>query len=310
MAAEISICVFLLLTASIVLYGYAKFVRPAGILDRLADPEDRSEAAVLGTGVPKRSAPVALLAGIGSMLPRSPEEVKLARRELAAGGYRADSAVAVMAGIRVASAVISVIVALIVRNNITENPVARIVILVAGGALGYFAPDFVIGSLTKRRRIAIRLALPDVLDLLVICSEVGCALDQSIINVSRELAPVHPAICEELSIVNLEILAGSSRTEALRGLANRTGEDEIKKLVAILLQTDRFGTSIAEALRTQSDYLRTRRRQEAEERAGKVGVKLVFPIFFFCMPALLIVTAGPGLMQLMRNLLPAMKEFR
>jgi tight adherence protein C len=156
--------------------------------------------------------------------------------------------------------------------------------------------------MVKRRNDQIRLALPDVLDLLVICTEAGCGLDQAIINVSRELKNVHPAVSEELALVNMEIMAGKSRSEALRNFARRVGEEELKKIVAILIQTDRFGTSVADALRTQSDYLRIRRRQEAEERAGKVGVKLVFPIFFFCLPSLLVVTAGSGILQLMRNL--------
>jgi tight adherence protein C len=162
--------------------------------------------------------------------------------------------------------------------------------------------------LVKRRREKIRFSLPDVLDLLVVCSEAGCGLDQAIVNVSRELKTVHPPVADELALVNMEIMAGKSRADALRNFGRRTGEDEVKKLVAILVQTDRFGTSVSEALRTQSDFLRIRRRQEAEERAGKVGVKLVFPIFFFCLPSLLVVTAGPGMLQLFHNLFPAMSS--
>ncbi len=141
---------------------------------------------------------------------------------------------------------------------------------------------------------------------LVISTEAGCALDKAILNVSREFKTFHPAISQELALINMEMLAGSSRVEALRNFARRTGEDEVKKLVAILIQTDRFGTSVADALRTQSEFMRTKRRQDAEERAGKVGVKLIFPIFFFCMPALMILVAGPGLLQLFKNLLPTM----
>jgi tight adherence protein C len=122
------------------------------------------------------------------------------------------------------------------------------------------------------------------------------------VNVSRELKTVHPDMAEELTLVNMEIMAGTSRADALRNLGRRSDEDEIKKLVNLLVQTDRFGTSIAQSLRTQSDYLRIRRRQEAEEKAGKVGVKLVFPIFFFCLPSLLVVTAGPGILQLIRDM--------
>ena len=140
----------------------------------------------------------------------------------------------------------------------------------------------------------------------MISTEAGCALDKALVNVSREFTSFHPAISEELTLVNMEMLAGGSRIEALRNFANRTGEEELKKLVAILIQTDRFGTSVAEALRTQSEFLRVRRRQLAEEKAGKVGVKLVFPIFFFCMPSLTIIVAGPGMLQLFKNLLPAL----
>ncbi len=143
---------------------------------------------------------------------------------------------------------------------------------------------------------------------MVICSEAGCGLDQAIVNVSRDLKTVHPAIAEELSMVNMEIMAGKSRADALRNLGKRCGEEEVKKLVAILIQTDRFGTSVSEALRTQSEFMRSRRRQEAEERAGKVGVKLVFPIFFFCLPALMIVTAGPGMLMLFKNVFPMMRH--
>ena len=137
--------------------------------------------------------------------------------------------------------------------------------------------------------------------MLVVCSEVGCALDQAIQYVSREFKTVHPALSDELSLLNAELLAGATRAAALRSFATRTGEEEIKKLVAILIQTDRFGTSISESLRTQSDFMRVRRRQLAEEKAGKVGVKLVFPIFFFCMPSLVIVVAGPAMLQLLNH---------
>jgi tight adherence protein C len=110
-------------------------------------------------------------------------------------------------------------------------------------------------------------------------------------------------------LVNLEMRAGKRRAEALHNLAERTGEDELSKLVSILIQADRFGTSIAESLRTHADFMRIRRRQQAEERAGKVGVKLVFPIFFCILPAMLIVTAGPGILQIVKYLFPMMKQF-
>jgi tight adherence protein C len=159
-----------------------------------------------------------------------------------------------------------------------------------------------------KRELLLRLSLPDALDLLVVSIEAGLGLDQAIQHVARELQVSHPDLSEELSLVTLEMRAGKRRADALRHLAERTGEPEIGKLTAILIQNDRFGTSMGESLRTHSDFLRTRRRQEAEERAGKVGVKLVFPIFFFILPSMLIVAAGPGILQVVKNLFPLMKS--
>jgi len=138
--------------------------------------------------------------------------------------------------------------------------------------------------------------------------EAGLGLDQAIQHVARELHSSHPQLSEEMSLVTLEMRAGKRRSEALKNFAERTGEAEFRKLVAILIQNDRFGTSMGESLRTHSDALRTRRRQEAEERAGKVGVKLVFPIFFFILPSMLVVAAGPGLLQIFKYLFPMMKQ--
>jgi tight adherence protein C len=141
-----------------------------------------------------------------------------------------------------------------------------------------------------------------------VCVEAGLGLDQAIRNVSQELRITHKDISEELGLVTLEMRAGKRRADALRNLADRTGEVELRKLVAILVQADRFGTSIGESLRTHSDFMRVRRRQEAEERAGKVGAKLVFPIFFFILPSMLIVAAGPGLLQVFKYLFPMMNK--
>jgi tight adherence protein C len=144
---------------------------------------------------------------------------------------------------------------------------------------------------------------------MTVCVEAGLGLDQAILKVSEELRITHRDMAGEFGLVTLEMQAGKSRAEGLRNLAERTGETELRKLVAILIQTDRFGTSMAESLRTHSDFMRVRRRQEAEERANKVGVKLVFPIFFCILPAMLIVVAGPGLLQITKHLFPMMRQF-
>jgi tight adherence protein C len=134
-------------------------------------------------------------------------------------------------------------------------------------------------------------------------------MDQAMQYVATELMKAHPDICQELEMANLEMRGGKRRTEALHNLGERSGEPELRKLVAVLIQTDRFGTSIADSLRTHSDFMRVRRRQEAEERAAKVGVKLVFPIFFLILPAMLVVVAGPGVLQVFKYLFPMMRQF-
>jgi tight adherence protein C len=161
----------------------------------------------------------------------------------------------------------------------------------------------------KKRLTILRLSLPDALDLMVIAVEAGLGLDQAINYVSTELRNAHPELTEEFTLVNLEIRAGKRRADALKNLGERAGEPELRKLMAILIQNDRFGTSIADSLRQHSDHLRVRRRQEAEERAAKVGVKLVFPIFFFILPAMMLVCAGPAVLGVVKYLLPLMKGF-
>jgi tight adherence protein C len=148
------------------------------------------------------------------------------------------------------------------------------------------------------------MSLPDALDLMVVCAEAGLGLDQAMRVVSRELALTHKEISEEFGLVSLEMRAGTRRADALVNLGKRTGEAEIKKLVSLLVQSDRFGTSMAEALRTHSEFMRVRRRQEAEERANKIGVKIIFPIFFLILPSIILVAIGPALIQLHKNLLP------
>ncbi len=309
MAILVASFLFFILFLLIAVFGHRHYVKPTSLVQQLGG---RFEAAgnILGLPNADHLGPLAGLFGrVGKMLPVSQPDVTLTRRLLTAAGYRKDSSVWVFYGVRIICAICCVLLAIFFRETITDNPVLRIVFVCAGAALGYFGPGFGLEHLITRRRERIRLSLPDVLDLLVVCTEAGCALDLAILRVSKELVAVHKDICEELSLISLEMLAGKVRVEALRNFAMRTGDAEAKKLVAVLIQTDKFGTSVSDALRTQSDFLRIRRRQEAEERAGKVGVKLVFPIFFFCLPSLFIVTAGPGILQLVKNLFPMMKEF-
>ncbi len=308
MDIALAIGFFALLAGLIGTWGYLSYVKPARIRQRLG------EAAVEQEGPAELSAPkgprtivVTMVHRIGEKMPISPQETRLARRYLISAGYRSDSAIQAYYGFKIILTVVGLVAGLLVRGYI-PNPVGGIVILVAMTGGGFFLPNFMVERLISRRQERIRLSLPDALDLLVVCMEAGLGLDQAITAVARELRDTHPDIAEEFGLVTLEMRHGKRRMEALKNLADRTGEPETRKLVATMVQADRFGTGVGEALRTHSDFMRVRRRQEAEERAAKVGVKLVFPIFFFILPAMMIVAAGPGILQLTKQLFPMMKN--
>jgi len=167
-----------------------------------------------------------------------------------------------------------------------------------GVLYGVFIPSFTLSRFVANRKDRIRRALPDALDLMVVCVEAGLGLNAALQRVGREMELVEKDLSVELAITNREIRAGKPRDEALRNLGDRTGVDDVKSLVAMLVQTDRFGTSIAESLRVFADSMRTKRRQRAEEKVAKAAIKLIFPLLLFIFPALLIVLMGPALIKL------------
>lgn len=181
------------------------------------------------------------------------------------------------------------------------GPQAWLAALVAGG-VGYVIPDLVLTRATRAHQKSIQNGLPDALDLIVVCVEAGSSLDQAIVRASDELEIAVPALATELRTVTNEIRAGKPRLEAFQGLARRTQVDDVRSLVAMLTQTDRFGTSIAQALRTHAATARTKRRQRAEERAAKVGIKMVFPLALCLIPALYVVCLGPIVIKILREL--------
>ena len=174
-----------------------------------------------------------------------------------------------------------------------------LVFALLGGGVGYLVPGLVLDRKIKRRQREIQNGLPDALDLLIVCLESGLGLDHAILKCAEELKVAHPILAEELRLVNVESRAGKPRMEAFKNFAARTKVDDVRQLVAMLVQTDRFGTSIAQALRTHSDVSRTKRRQRAEEAAAKIGVKLVFPLVFCLFPAFYVVTLGPAVINFM-----------
>lgn len=304
-AVLVSLAMFGILVTAISAYGYRRYAKPGRLLQQLGVHGEEPVLAV-DRMQHKPSLLLRRVQDIGRRAPVSPQDAQTARRRLVAAGYRAESAVAMLYGIKLLLAIVLGVAMLICRHAVA-NPVLRIVAPLAAAGAGWMLPGFLLERRVARRQDRLRLALPDALDLMVVSVEAGLGLDQAIMNVGRELSMAHPELSEELSLVNLEIRAGKRRGEALRNLGQRSGESELRKLTNILIQSDRFGTSMAEALRTHSDFMRVRRRQQAEERAAKVGVKLVFPIFFFILPSMLVVAAGPGLLQVFKYLFPMMR---
>lgn len=236
---------------------------------------------------------------ISRYAPQPAAEMSRLRQRLVAAGYRNSEALAIFIGIRLACAVVLFVLAmtpLLVRPNIA--------MALGGAALGYLLPGIALARMAKRRQHRIRLSLPDALDLLVVSVEAGLGLDQAILRVGDELAFAHGDLSDELRLVNLELRAGKARSEALHNLAERTGVEDLSSLVAMLVQTDKFGTSVAQSLRVHSDTLRTKRRQRAEEAAAKTGVKMVFPLVFCIFPAIWVVTLGPAVIKFVQVLFP------
>jgi tight adherence protein C len=241
-----------------------------------------------------------VLTDVGKLVPASsPKQVDKVQRLMIRAGFRRPETVTAMRGVKLLLPVL-LVSAVYFSGIYKQNP---FFILGFALILGYLLPEFWLSRQVSKRQHILRLALPDALDLLVICVEAGLGLDQSLVRVSQELRVAHPELSEELDLVTAEIRVGKGRIESLRELANRTGVDDIKSLVAMLIQTDRFGTSVAQALRTHSEDLRTKRRQRAEEMAAKTTVKMVPPLVFFIFPALFVVILGPAVILLYRQFL-------
>lgn len=230
------------------------------------------------------------------------------RKRLVHAGFLSESGPVVFFATKIVLGALFCIVGFIVlqfgsSNKPFTNIAAMAMVL---GAVGYLLPDFVVSKLAQHRQRSIRRTLPDAADFLVVCVEAGTGLDAAFMRVSEEIKRHSPALAQEMQWVTLEVRAGRDRESALRNLAERTGVDEVLSLANMLTQADRFGTSTADALRVYADTLRTKRRQQAEEIAAKIPVKLLIPMIFCIFPALLVVVAGPAFMAIARNLLPGM----
>jgi tight adherence protein C len=237
---------------------------------------------------------------IGQAAPKSTSELGKLRAKLICAGYRAEEALVLFIGMRVGCALLCFAFASIILRG-------TVLVSIVAAAIGYLVPSMLLGRMAKQRQHRIRLSLPDALDLLVVSVEAGLGLDQALQRVSDELAFAHPELCDELRLINLELRAGTARADALHNLAHRTDLDDITSLVTMLVQTDKFGTSVAQSLRVHSETLRTKRRQRAEEAAAKTGAKIVFPLVLCIFPAIWVVTLGPAIIKFIQVLLPMAK---
>jgi len=228
------------------------------------------------------------------VLPRSAADVSTLQKRLIQAGYREKSYINIFY-----SAKVLVPGLLCILATVTQiYHYAPLFVYAAAAGIGFLAPDLWLGKRVSARQTKLRLGLPEALDLIVICVEAGLSMDRATMRTAEELRISQPAIADELNLVYLEQRAGRPRAEAWRHLGERTGVDTVRSLASIIIQADKFGTSIGKTLRTHSETLRTRRRQDAEEQAAKTTVKLVFPLVLFIFPSLFVVTIGPSMITM------------
>lgn len=237
------------------------------------------------------------------LMPQTELEQSALKVRLANAGFRSDSAMTVYLGLRFASLLTFMAIALFVfipKYGLTLKGMQWFVIM---AGIGFYLPAVILWYLRRKRQQEIFLTLPDALDLLVVCVESGLGLDAAMRKVCDEMKEHAKVICEEFALANFQLQMGRPRREVLHDLGVRTGVDDVRSLAAILIQADRFGSSIAQALRVQSDSMRTRRKQIAEEKAAKTAVQLIFPLVLFIFPGIFVVLVGPASISIMKTLL-------
>jgi tight adherence protein C len=290
-----------------IVFSVGSFVfRGRGLRDRLRGVVGE-QAAAQAAGpawqgrVAKAAGPVAKLA-----TPTDEEEISRVRARFVHAGFRDPSAPVIFFALKALLSIGLPLVLFLFTDVMSARDYVPLLVLLAAAAIGYYLPNLVLAHLKEVRQRDLFESFPDALDLLIVCVEAGLSLDASIARTASEMKLRSPTMADELRLVELELRLGMTRERALRNLALRTGLEEISSFVAMMLQADRFGTSIADSLRVQADSLRVRRRQRAEEQAAKIPLKMLFPLIFFIFPSLLLVLMGPAFIQIYRVLLPTM----
>lgn len=296
-----ALAAFLIIFLLVAVGGLLLFNRQGMVVDRISNainpapkPKDRSVKGILkGAG----SSLGSIVESFKSVLPKSESDISVARARLNRAGLRSDSAVNVLNGSKIVVPLLLCVLAFVTGLG-RLNP---FFVYLAALALGFLSPDFWLDRRIKNRQRRIRQGLPDVLDMLVICTEAGLSLDQATVRTAEELSKAQPELCDELGIVVLQQRAGRARSDAWKELADRTNVDALRNLVSMLVQAERFGTSIAKTMRTHAEALRIQRMQTIEELAAKTSVKLVFPLVLFIFPSLFLVTLGPAIIRAMES---------
>lgn len=240
------------------------------------------------------------------LTPKSEKDSEILKQRLSVAGYRSEAAVKMFLAAKFALLVAGFFLSsglMLLTKGFTQDALMG-TISVSG--IMFFLPDMIVWWIGRTRKEAIFLGLPDALDLLVVCVESGLGLDQAMRKVSEEMKLSQPIICDEFSVCNMHLQMGKQRSDVLHDLGQRTGVDDLRALAAILIQADKFGSSVAQALRVQSESMRTRRRQLAEEKAAKTAVKLIFPLVLFIFPGIFVVLVGPAAITMVRQMFPAM----
>jgi tight adherence protein C len=303
-AASIFVCV----TLGVLGVYWLMFRPPSAATERLRSMGESgglAPAASAGTLAPDESLAGALAermaAPLSKLAPPSAAQARQLQKKLMQAGCRSANAPVIFRGVQLAAITgLPALVALVCA--VIGRPLGSAVFWIAAGvAAGFLVPRFALDRMVKGRQLRVRWGLADALDLMVVSIESGLGLNASMVRVGEELKVVHPEISEEFEIANLEIRVGREREEALRNLAERTGVDDLRSLVAMLIQADRFGTSIAQALRIHADTLRQNRQHAAEEMAAKASVKMTFPLVLFVFPATFIILAGPTVVKMMQS---------
>ncbi len=243
-----------------------------------------------------------------ALKPQNEKDENKLKEKLSFAGYRGEKAIPMFLTIKMVSTIFGLVLGggmLVISGNFTMMMVIK---CIGFGAIFMFVPDVVLSFMGSSRKQKVFLALPDALDLMVVCVEAGLGLDQALRKVANEMSKTHKTIATEFGICNKQLQMGRDREEVLREMGERNGIDDLKSLASIIIQADRFGSSIAQALRVQSDAMRTKRRQIAEEKAAKTAVKLIFPLVIFIFPGIFIVLVGPAAITMINEMLPAMNR--